>query len=178
MDYQAYGMLLNVPWATPMAGVVELTSRCAQRCPKCTSWKAPTQDLPIEVFGRLVDEIDQIPSMQSLRLTGGDALLYPEIKTALDAVPSHLFVTLSTSLVKAPDKALEHILVTVVDQLRVSLDSLDDEQSKEYRGSPGGFPSKVMQNIVALGHPNTYIYCTVDQHNIDVPRKIAKWLPA
>jgi len=113
-----------------IAGQLELTSRCFQRCPMCSSWKEKTSDVwNLPLLQRLWDDLSSLSFFEHLALTGGDPQAF-DLLERVACMPRCFRLQLTTALCKRP----EPWYVNCFDQIRISLDSVSPEIYKKVRG--------------------------------------------
>lgn len=113
-----------------VAGQLELTNKCMQRCPMCKSWQDTE---PMGYFGiahamRLWQELNNTPSFEHLSLTGGDPQCYTELQQ-LAELPRKFRLQISTALMKRPEPWYASF-----DRIRISIDALTPELYRKMRG--------------------------------------------
>ncbi len=127
-----------------VAGQLELTSECFQKCRLCDSWRedqASRSHWKLEEVKRLLSDLAQYPSFQVLTLTGGDPQHWPYLQALLTWLPdfqkniaglgSNLIVRMNTALTQDCD--LE-VWSQALDRVRVSLDAWTPATYKLMRG--------------------------------------------
>lgn len=130
----------------PIEIILETTGRCRQICPYCTGPRIP--DVPLDTIKKTIIEAASL-GINTVRITGGEPLLHPEIKTILKFTKSkNLSVILNTSADSiAPD--LMKTIISTVDVAHVSLQGHDSLSNKTYTGSKVSFLDKI-KNIFLL----------------------------
>lgn len=157
-----------------VAGQVEVCSACGQKCLYCFSrdehlagsmrgtWK-------LEKLIQLCDELNELPMFEHLALTGGDPIVYPFLGEFLEHVQSkraqgeyrfHLQANTAMTLdPKRPELWKEF------NDLRVSLDGVDDKHYQQMRGVNVAVET-VLDRCRALNHPRLAFNATVGPANI------------
>lgn len=73
----------RVPWDSlgwlPEVVRIEITTRCDLRCPECCvrASGAPEEDMPIELFGKVVAELAKLPLL-NITFGGGEPTMHPD----------------------------------------------------------------------------------------------------
>lgn len=140
--------LKNLPF--PPYLNIEITNACNLRCVICPNDMIPPEKLgfmELETFRRILAEIDAAGSSNLLFVKQGEPLLHPRLEEFFQALRATrnrqnvLIVTNGTTLTEERTKLLvEH----QVDELNVSVDSLNPDVFRKIRG----FPLKtVLDNI-------------------------------
>lgn len=173
-DLQAYTKLLSqsVGW---IAGQVELTSECSQRCKYCSSWREHTSDSVIRTewsLNRLVSFCctlaDVLPNFEHLTLTGGEPQNWPWLDEFISEYlirrwQERFALQVSTTLC---DPVVYPVMWRqAFRDVRVSLDAVDSSIYERVRGVRVD-PEDVLQNIAELNHPRTAIITTLYPENI------------
>ena len=120
-----------------------ISDQCNLSCRHC--WISPgysesvTRGIPLEHLKKTILEAKTI-GLQSVKLTGGEPLLYRDINALLTFLASEDIVVIIESngtLFERP--ILETLRLCQVDQISVSLDAATKEIHDEMRGVKGGF---------------------------------------
>ena len=115
-----------------VAGQLELTGRCMQRCPMCHSWRehnnAPCPEADVNMLETLWHELNSMPFFEHLTLTGGDPQCYPGLEV-LARLPRDFRLQITTAMMKPPERWYGNF-----DAIRLSLDAIDPEIYEEIRG--------------------------------------------
>lgn len=152
-----------------IAGQLELTSHCEQRCAFCQSWRDHIRGTQHGEFtaGKLIDILDQLadmPTFENLTFTGGEPQCWAPLESLLLAVADGLPFSLSvnTTLAQEVNPEAWHKFRAI----RVSLDAVSLDGYYRTRGVALD-PNEVLQRIEALAHPNWSSMTCVSKLNID-----------
>lgn len=178
-ELQPYQKLTRI--VTPVAGQLELTSKCFQRCYMCDSWREDVRDhhaLPFQFATRFVDELNKYSTFENLSITGGDPQAYPHFEQFLHHChfPRKWKLQVNTALTQ--DKRTHLFDPLYVDELRVSFDHCTLDGYASIRGDKNTHPTDVLGRIDhALGNEVgvTTLTCVVPK-NIDSLADIVKSL--
>ena len=130
----------------PLEVIIEITGKCRQVCPYCTGPRIP--DVPLKDIKATLDEAACL-GVKSVRITGGEPLLHPEIRTILSyAKAKQLAIILNTSAENI-SPALMRAIITNVDVAHVSLQGYNEKTNSSYTRSKLPFVDKV-KNIFLL----------------------------
>jgi SynChlorMet cassette radical SAM/SPASM protein ScmF len=120
-----------------------LSDQCNLSCRHC--WISPgfsqsaTDGIPLEHLKKTILEAKTI-GLQSVKLTGGEPLLYRDIKPLLTFLASEdIAVIIETNGTLLDRHILEALQLCQVDQISVSLDAATKEIHDEMRGVKGSF---------------------------------------
>ena len=120
-----------------------LSDQCNLSCRHC--WISPgfsqsaTRGIPLKHLKKTILEAKTI-GLQSVKLTGGEPLLYRDIKALLTFLASEdIVVIIETNGTLFDRHILETLQLCQVDQISVSLDAATKEIHDEIRGVKGGF---------------------------------------
>lgn len=184
-DIRSYGKLASADFTGMLAGQVELTSSCFQRCRMCDSWRDDRPGLQRGILSlakvcELCRELEQrCPHFTNLALTGGDPQKWPHLNRFLywfceQSMPFNLQVnTALTRPVLGPERDLwERAFLNV----RVSLDSIFTDTYQKIRGDKRTRPEDVIANIRSLGHPRVQINCCITPDNVGEMRDMLRYL--
>ena len=128
----------------PLASLyLYLSDQCNLSCRHC--WISPgfsqgaTNGIPLEHLKKTILEAKTI-GLQSVKLTGGEPLLYREINALLTFLASEdIAVLIESNGTLFERRVLETLRLCQVDQISVSLDAATKEIHDEMRGVEGGF---------------------------------------
>ena len=147
-----------------------LTDHCNLRCGHC--WISPKifNDqqifIPLETLRRCILEAKSL-GLQSVKLTGGEPLLYPELGELLRFLSSEeLFVYIESNGILFDRKMVETFRTSKVEHISVSLDGASEELHDEIRGVKGSF-QKTLQGLQILSDSglNFQIIMTLQRKN-------------
>ncbi|MBZ4649276.1 radical SAM protein [Thermosipho sp. (in: thermotogales)] len=115
----------------PISLHILLTDHCVNKCNMCSHWK--TQDkseLDFEVIKKIWQESNDY-GVESICLTGGDPVLYSRFEDLLKLKRSFKLGIITSGNFK---KGFDYSLISDLDFIRFSLDSLDSEKYHVIRG--------------------------------------------
>jgi radical SAM protein with 4Fe4S-binding SPASM domain len=130
----------------PLEVIIEITGRCRQVCPYCTGPKAP--DVPLKDIKATLDEAASL-GVKAIRITGGEPLLHPDIRTVLTYSKAKKFAVILNTSADNIDPALMKTIITNVDVAHVSLQGHDEKSNASYTRSKVPFLDKI-KNIFLL----------------------------
>jgi len=132
--------------ASPLIGIVAVSSRCNSRCVYCDLWKNPRPNPPISQTLNAITQAGKL-GIVLIGLTGGEPILHRELETIIvHAKANQLYVSITTNgtlITKRKIKSLEN---AGCDALMFSLDTLNANRYAQLRGIPIDF---VLQGIDA-----------------------------
>ncbi len=162
-----------------VAGQVELTSECFQKCLACDSWRADAKGEIKGMWGlgkflSFLWELDAMPTFEHLSLTGGDPQRWPEIDYFLKSQRDfyRFSFQMNTALAKEPGSLDDYR--TKLQRLRVSLDGVTPDTYRRMRGVRTD-PEEIVDRMDRLAHPMLATNTCVTDVNIDeVPAIVAR----
>ncbi len=132
----------------PVEYIVETTAKCNLYCPMCPreTHKQPKEDMPDEIFGRLVREAGR--SAEHMMLIGlGEPFLDPKIFERIEFCERHQVSTLlSTNGTLLDETAADRLLRTPLAHVTLSFDGSTKESFEYYR--KGARFERVRDNFV------------------------------
>lgn len=159
-----------------IAGQVELTSDCFQRCRGCESWRdhatgAHKGLMSLEQLQTLTKDLNADACFEHLSLTGGDPQAWPYLNEYFAWVersfPDRNWgLQISTALAQDLSEQDMTWWRGSVRNLRVSLDAVDPSIYQKIRGVPQG-PALVLRRLQALKHPRLQTLTTVFPENLE-----------
>lgn len=189
-----------------IAGQIEVTSRCYQSCVGCDSWREDVSGVQrgewtLSELQEVVIGLVGMPDFEHLTLTGGDPQAWPHLSDFLrwwertvSCVDRRITLGFNTALTRSLSAADLQLWRRVIDDLRISLDGVDEEIYNSIRGVkiPSGkinkagavvykagtatTPDEVLDRMCALEHPGLTTNTTVFNQNIDHVPKILETL--
>lgn len=146
-----------------MDASIVLTYRCNSRCVMCNTWQCPT-DPAKEITPR---EIEALPDLDFVNITGGEPFLRDDISDVLDVVQQK-----APRIVISTNGFLTERIARVMDGrdhkvgVRVSLDGLGDNHAR-VRGVPGAYGKAMatLRTLREMGVPDIGFSITVSDHN-------------
>jgi radical SAM protein with 4Fe4S-binding SPASM domain len=130
----------------PLEIIVEITGRCRQVCPYCTGPRIP--DVSLKDIKATLDEAASL-GVKSIRITGGEPLLHPDIRTILTYAKTKKFAVILNTTAEGISPALMKTIITNVDVAHVSLQGHDAKSNTSYTRSKLPFLDKI-KNIFLL----------------------------
>lgn len=128
--------------------ILEITGQCHLHCSYCTNTEQRNNHAPVNDILKAIEEISQL-QIPSVRFTGGEPLLHPELRLFLEHARKHnLYITLNTSAATISPKELR-FLTKNVDCALVSLQGYNQVSNAQYTHSQQLFVEKI-KNIFAL----------------------------
>lgn len=165
--------------------LLELTSRCNFSCPYCCLGDLPTSDsaydMPMELFSRIFDELEENPVFR-LIVTGGEPLLWQQRYGALFARLERIralgtHITLFTNGVLL-DRSLDEV-AACFDKIVVSLDGVTRDTFAALSGRSGRELDRVLIAAESLsGRAHTQINTVANQLNVAELLQIVEWAAA
>jgi MoaA/NifB/PqqE/SkfB family radical SAM enzyme len=128
---------------------VEITTACNLDCPMCVrrAWDEPVTDMPLATFGELMEQVQQLPLLPALHLSGyGEPMSHPdflEMVRLAKAAGTRVEVTTNGMLLDADMAAA--LVELDLDRLVVSIDGVTPESYGEVRTN-GDF-QQVVENL-------------------------------
>lgn len=187
-DIRAYAKL-STRSGQLVAGQVELTSKCFQKCAMCESWR---DDLSGVVRGtwtlarlqELCCELSDYPHFEHLALTGGDPQYWPHLTEFLCWFRDQkkrgdhscgFDLQINTALTQDMTEEVQGIWREVVRDVRVSLDAATPRTYQLMRGDARD-PVEIVDRMARLRHPRMATNTCVTTRNIHEVQAILKLL--
>lgn len=160
----------------PVAGQVEVTSECFQRCRGCDSWREDVTGvtkgiMSLETMQHLCLELGSYNTFEHLSLTGGDPQAWPHLTEFLHWFEQKHFnfsLQLNTALARPISEEECDLWRRTVRDVRVSLDAIDPKIYQQIRGDDTD-PVAIINRMQDLRHPrmatNTTIF-TLNLHQV------------
>jgi len=152
-----------------LAGQIELTSACKQRCTFCKSWKDHVSGkyraaFRYEKICDILQQLSEIPYFENLTFTGGEPQCWEHLEKLLKEFGRKLPFDLgiNTTLVEP----INFDLWRNFNSIRVSLDSLNPKTYKILRGVSTN-PEIVLKRLEKLSHPNWSVMVCVSENNLE-----------
>lgn len=176
-EYNQYGFPQFV-FNTPLRVDLLLTEKCNLRCIHCFQGSSPissSEHLNIDILVKLCDEIERL-NIQTLKITGGEPLLYPNINELLNALSQKRYCKniLSNGLLITDE------MIQVVKngnfRFTISLDGVTQKQHEFLRGK--NTFGKTVKNIKRLrqNNINVSIATTLHKNNFQDVGKIITYV--
>ncbi len=132
--------------SSPLEIIIEITGKCRLVCPYCTGPRSA--DVPLKDIKSTLDEAASL-GVKAIRITGGEPLLHPEIKTILTYAKSKKFSVLLNTAAEDISPALMKTLIATVDVALISLQGYDEKSNAAYTRSRLAYLDKI-KNIFLL----------------------------
>lgn len=167
-----------------VAGQLEITSKCSQKCFMCDSWKQHQTGTIAGTFKYLdllniFRQLSAMSTFEHLTLTGGDPqnwtdeALHMGFDDLLRLTKGRGFtLQVNTALMREP--RIE-VWRTALDRVRVSLDAIDPKTYRKIRGVAVN-PEEIVQRMERLAMPGLATMTCVSLLNIDEIGKIIERL--
>lgn len=150
-----------------------LTEGCNLKCRHC--WIAPKFEqekpkyptLDFELFKDIIEQGKQL-GMRSVKLTGGEPLIHPDIEKILDYIhENELRLTIETNGVKCTPEIVSKIIKTKHPFVSISLDGSDSSTHEWVRGVDGCFDAAIQgaKNLINAGLRPQFIM-SIMKHNV------------
>jgi len=159
-----------------VAGQIEITSACSQRCFMCDSWKQHKTGqikgtIPYHTLVNLFNELDRMPTFEHLTFTGGDPQDWKDQEGFLSFDPLlemlqdefSFSLQVNTALIKPLNPKVWR---RSLNRVRVSLDAIKQETYRIIRGDNRD-PEEILERMEILDHRNLSTMTCVSDHNID-----------
>ncbi len=185
-DIRAYAKLSQRPGSL-VAGQVELTSKCFQKCAMCESWRDDRAGVQTGVWtlGQARDlclALSDYPTFEHLALTGGDPQNWPHLDEFLAWFLSlklqgkiQFKLQVNTALTQDQTETQRNLWRGAVDDVRVSLDAATERTYTLMRGDKRN-PVEIVNRMVALAHPRMATNTCVTTRNVDEVEAILELL--
>ena len=132
--------------AIPLEIIIEITGKCRLVCPYCTGPRIA--DVPLKDINATLDEAASL-GVKAIRITGGEPLLHPDIRTILTYAKSKKFALLLNTAAENISPALMKTIIANVDVALVSLQGHNEKSNASYTHSRLSFLDKI-KNIFLL----------------------------
>lgn len=170
---------LFTPFSFPVHVSLALTGACNLRCRHCMAAFYPKTGLSLEQLANLFEQLDE-GGVFSLKLTGGEPMVYPRFWDALELATSHRFsVGLLTNLTLLDEKGAERLGEIAKRKghgfiVGTSLDGADTETHEWMRQVKGSF-AKTLNAMRFLKEAKVpfVVQCALNQRNKTQIREIA-----
>ncbi len=165
----------------PIYAHFAVTHRCNLRCRMCNIWREADQtaEVSVERVGEIADVLRRLGTI-SVSIGGAEPFVredLPEIVAALKR--RGMMVRVLTNAYALTDEQIQRAAEAGLDEVSVSLDTLDPDKQAEVCNAPGIWP-KVVENLCKLSaalprRGNVLlINCVVSHHNVrELPQMVA-----
>jgi MoaA/NifB/PqqE/SkfB family radical SAM enzyme len=160
-------------------GRMELTSACFQRCLCCDSWRyhvdgSVRAEWSLGNVQQLLEEALSFRTFRHMTFTGGDPQAWPHLTALLEwlegpRLQRDFTIQLSTALARDADWEAWR---KQIDQLWISLDTIDPSAYRLMRGDSQNQPRTILARLAQLKHPRYSTVTTVRPETIDEIPKI------
>ncbi len=159
------------PFSFPVHVSLALTGACNLRCRHCMAAFYPRKGLSLEQLADLFEQLDE-GGVFTLKLTGGEPMVYPRFWDVLELATAHRFsVGLLTNLTLLDEKGAERLGEIVKRKgqgfiVGTSLDGADAETHEWMRRVRGSF-SKTVRAMSLLKEVKVpfIVQCSINHHN-------------
>jgi len=172
------GLVLKFPRIDVRHVYIEATSLCNIKCITCMRnvWSDESGHMDMEVFYTIIQQLKDLPHLQSVTLAGfGEPLYHPEILSMVQAIKDlGLELTISTNGTLLNSDIAEKLIDAGLDKIIVSIDSGSPELFADIR--PGVDLNTILSNLIGLNeikhrrqskHPVVGIEFVAMRRNID-----------
>lgn len=168
-----------------VAGQLELTSECGQKCIACDSWRAHVKGSIKGTFNwlelkELFTQLNRIPTFEHLTFTGGDPQHWEDQNQHMDLEELLSYVAykyrFSFQVNTALTKTIKHPAYwqQALKRVRVSLDAATQKTYKLMRGDDRD-PQEIVDRMDALAHPGmSTMTCVTDRNIHEIPLILEK----
>ncbi len=158
--------------AIPLEIVIEITGKCRLVCPHCTGPRTP--HVPWSDIKKTLDEAKDL-GIQTVRITGGEPLLHPDIHAVLTYAKTKKFSVLLNTAAENMTPSLLKTVTTNVDAALISLQGYNAETNTTYTRSRSPFLDKIRNIFVLKAYLPTLWIATVITPTFG--RSFSKFLP-
>lgn len=131
------GWFLHSPSLNIKKVYIEPTNRCNIECITCirNSWPGILGDMDMKLFGNILSQLEQSPSVNEVILGGfGEPLLHPHILEMIEGLKKlGLKVKITTNAMLIDEELAKELVALRVDDLMVSSDGISEEKFSEIR---------------------------------------------
>ncbi len=140
-------VLNNIIKRKPILVVYDVTKLCNERCPMCNIWKKQSNDMPLN---HIIEKAKQLRKfgIGYVFIQGGEPTLRSDLIAIIDVFISYKIKPTVITNGILMDKELASKIAKRKCNLAISLDVLDAEKYKKYRGLDAY--DQVMANIKAI----------------------------
>ena len=130
---------------------IEPTTSCNLACHTCirNTWQTPASDMTTETFGRIIEQMADLPDLERVIFTGfGEPLTHPNILDMIAAVRQQgVAVTLGSNGLLLDEHVCQEIVKLGVDRLVISLDGVSSDTYAGVRGVPIAGPLRHIRTL-------------------------------
>lgn len=131
----SWGLLRGKPFSV----LIQVTNRCNMRCSFCDFWPngvPPAQELSVEDFARLSDELAQLGTFL-ISIEGGEPLVRPDLVEIVEVLARHHLTVLYTNGWYLTPELAERLFAAGLTQIGVSIDYPQAARHDAKRGLVG-----------------------------------------
>ncbi len=161
--YYAKIALNRLGW---IAGQVELTTKCFQRCRGCMSWQQPHKEFTLDQLKIACQQLVSFPTFEHLTLTGGDPQAWSSLNEFFRwyiAVKPQFKLQINCAMTQ-PIKN-RWLWREALSDIKVSMDSCNEKIYQLIRGDKKTTPQMIMDRCWKLDHPRLAFNVTVYPEN-------------
>ena len=130
---------------------IEPTTTCNLACHTCirNSWQTPDGSMSTETFGRIIEQMAELPHLERVIFTGfGEPLTHPHILEMIAAVRRQkIAVTLGSNGLLLDAHVCQELVELGVDRVVISLDGVSSETYAGVRGAPIAGPLESIRTL-------------------------------
>ena len=158
--------------SVPLEIIIEITGRCRLVCPYCTGPR--TADVPLKDIKATLDEAASL-GVKAVRITGGEPLLHPDIRTILTYAKTKKLAVLLNTAAENISPSLMKTIITNVDVALISLQGHNEKSNASYTRSRLSFSDKIKNIFLLKAYLSTVWIATVITPAM--ARSFAQFLP-
>ncbi len=156
----------------PLFSTIELTQTCNLKCKHCynfdrnSSSQPNFQNLPYETAKAAVDGLFELGAL-SLALTGGEPLLYPQLKELVQyAMEKHFHIRIKSNATLLTQELAHNLFSWGVKEFDISLYGINEQQYLDFTGKRGF--QKTIQGITFLKEAGIVVNLGIILHRKNV----------
>ena len=164
--------MLNYPLVHPITASILITSRCNSKCIYCSVWRLGDgcQYISIDKLDKLFHSLKKI-GVQVIFLSGGEPLIRHDLEEIISLAKYYdLMVEVCTNGILLTKRRAHKLIESGVDNIILSLDSLDPEIYEIHRGVPFKYGEQALETLLHIKseHPTVTcsVTCVVTRYNI------------
>ena len=156
------------------------TNRCTLRCRQCDLWNLPTDgELDVPRWKQVVSDLRDDLGEFALKISGGEPFCVPDLLELVEhAKGLGLYVGLSSNGTRIDRETAQRIADAGVEEIHLSLDSLDPAIHDDLRGVKGTHRRvlQALDNLAAAGGKTQRCLATVvTRLNLEVLPELVRW---
>lgn len=157
---------------------LSVTDRCFLPCHHCDIWRNKAEDLPEEVWARVIDELAAWVGPAAMNFVGGEPLLRKDLERLMARATRHGFkVSFNTNAWLLDDRRAAALHDAGARIAYLSLDGFKEATVDQSRGRPGTW-AKVMEACDRLDrfpHPRVILTCILHGGNAGEVPELLHW---